>query len=148
MSFLGWMTLCGMVLLLMALSSAHLRNLPISTSAIYLALGVAIGPLGFGWLRIDLSEAIPWFERLTEVAVILALFVGGLKLRLPLRDPAWIAAYRLAGPLMLATIIGVAFCARAMLGLDTATALLLGAILATTTACAMGSRVRRGSMTA
>ena len=28
-----------------------------------------------------------WLERLTEVAVIVALFVGGLKLRLPFRDP-------------------------------------------------------------
>jgi NhaP-type Na+/H+ or K+/H+ antiporter len=76
MSFLGWMALGCLVLLLVALSSAYLRNLPISTSAIYLALGVAIGPLGFGWLRTDLREAGPWFERLTEVAVIVALFVG------------------------------------------------------------------------
>ena len=132
MSFLGWMALGGLVLLLMALSSAYLRNLPISTSAIYLALGVAIGPLGFGWLRIDLREAGPWFERLTEVAVIVALFVGGLKLRLPLRHPAWVAAYRLAGPVMLASILGVALGAHLLLGLDPAMALLAGAVLAPT----------------
>jgi sodium/hydrogen antiporter len=131
-SFLGWMALAGGLLLLMALSSAYLRNLPISTSAIYLALGVAIGPLGFGWLRIDLGQEVRWFERLTEVAVIVALFVGGLKLRLPLKDPAWIAARRLGGPIMLATIIGVALCAMLLLGLDPATALLLGAVLAPT----------------
>ena len=132
MSFLGWMALGGLVLLLMALSSAYLRNLPISTSAIYLALGVAIGPLGFGWLRIDLREAGPWFERLTEVAVIVALFVGGLKLRLPLRHPAWAGAYRLAGPVMLASILGVALGAHLLLGLDPAMALLAGAVLAPT----------------
>jgi NhaP-type Na+/H+ or K+/H+ antiporter len=131
-SFLGWMALAGGLLLLMALSSAYLRNLPISTSAIYLALGVAIGPLGFGWLRIHLGEEVWWFERLTEVAVIVALFVGGLKLRLPLRDPAWVAARRLGGPIMLATIIGVALCAMILLGLDPATSLLLGAVLAPT----------------
>ena len=91
MSFLGWMALAGGLLLFMALSSAWIRNLPISTSAIYLALGLAIGPLGLDWLRIDLREEVRWFERLTEVAVIVALFVGGLKLRLPLRDPAWVA---------------------------------------------------------
>ena len=118
------MALGGLVLLLVALSSAYLRNLPISTSAIYLALGVAIGPLGLGWLRIDLRAAGPWFERLTEVAVIVALFVGGLKLRLPLRHPAWVAAYRLAGPVMLASILGVALCAHLLLGLDPAMALL------------------------
>jgi NhaP-type Na+/H+ or K+/H+ antiporter len=132
MSFLGWMALAGGLLLLMALSSAYLRNLPISTSAIYLALGVAIGPLGFGWLRIDLGEEVRWFERLTEVAVSVALFVGGLKLRLPLRDPAWIAAHRLGAPIMLASILGVALCAMLLLGLDPATSLLLGAVLAPT----------------
>ncbi|HEX6669777.1 MAG TPA: cation:proton antiporter, partial [Gemmatimonadales bacterium] len=132
MTFLGWVALSGAVLLLMALSSAFLRNLPISTSTIYLALGIVIGPVGFGWLRVDLREAVPWLERLTEIAVVVALFVGGLKLRLPLRHPAWKAAYVLAGPVMIASIVGVALCARLLLGVDTATALLLGAVLAPT----------------
>jgi NhaP-type Na+/H+ or K+/H+ antiporter len=131
-TFLEWMALVGGLLLVMALSSAYLRYLPITTSAIYLALGLAIGPLGFGWLQIDLRNEVGWFERLTEVAVIVALFVGGLKLRLPLRDPAWIAARRLGGPIMLVTILGVTLCARVFLGLDMATALLLGAVLAPT----------------
>ncbi|HWN17765.1 MAG TPA: sodium:proton antiporter [Gemmatimonadales bacterium] len=132
MSFLGWMALAGMLLLLLALSSAYLRSLPVSTSAIYLALGLAIGPLGFGLIGIDLGEQIRWFERLTEVAVIVALFVGGLKLRLPLRDPAWIAARRLGGLVMLASIAGVALSAWQLLGLNPASALLLGAVLAPT----------------
>ncbi len=132
MTFLGWMALVGGLLLLMALSSAYLRNLPISTSTIYLALGLAIGPLGLQWLEIDLRDEVGWFERLTEVSVIVALFVGGLKLRLPLRDPAWIAARRLGGPIMLATIIGVALCAKLLLDVDTAMALLIGAVLAPT----------------
>lgn len=132
MTFLGWMALAGGLLLLMALSSAYLRSLPISTSAIYLALGLAIGPLGLGWLAVDLREEVRWFERLTEVSVIVALFVGGLKLRLPLSDPAWIAARRLGGPIMLATIIGVTLCAKLLLDVDTATALLIGAVLAPT----------------
>jgi NhaP-type Na+/H+ or K+/H+ antiporter len=132
MSFLGWMALGGALLLLLALSSTYLRNLPITTSGVYLGLGLAIGPVGLGLLQIDLREAVPWLERLTEIAVILALFVGGLKLRLPLRDPAWLAAYRLAGPVMLATILGVALVVRLFPGMDTATALLLGAVLAPT----------------
>jgi NhaP-type Na+/H+ or K+/H+ antiporter len=132
MSFLGWMGLCGGLLLLMALSSAYLRRLPVSTSAIYLGVGLAIGPLGFGWLEVDLRNAAPWVERLTEVAVVVSLFVGGLKLRLPVSDSAWRAAFRLAGPVMLASILGVALVARVGLGLDTAAALLLGAVLAPT----------------
>ena len=132
MDFLGWMALAGGLLLIMALSSATLRNLPISTSAIYLALGVAIGPAGFDLVAIDLRQEVGWFERLTEIAVIVALFVGGLRLRLPLRDPAWIAAWRLGGPIMLATILGVAACALLLLDLPIATALILAAVLAPT----------------
>jgi NhaP-type Na+/H+ or K+/H+ antiporter len=64
--------------------------------------------------------------------VIVALFFGGLKVRLPLRDPAWVAAVRLSGPVMLATIVGVALCAHLLLGLDPAAAILLGAVLALT----------------
>ncbi len=132
MSFLGWLSLSGAVLLLMALSSAYLRALPISTAVIYLGLGVIIGPFGLGWLRIGLGEAVPWFERLTEVALILALFVGGLKLRIPLRHPAWVAPYRLAGPVMIVSIAGVALFGRLALNLETATALLVAAVLAPT----------------
>lgn len=138
-TFLGWMALVGGLLLLMALASAYLRNLPISTSAIYLAIGLAIGPLGLDWMRVDLREEVWWFERLTEVAVIVALFVGGLKLRLPLRHPAWIAAYRLGGPIMLASILGVTLCAKFLLGVDTGTALLIGAVLAPTDPVLAGS---------
>lgn len=132
MSFLGWMGVAGALLLVMALSSAYLRRLPVTTSVIYLLLGLGIGPAGLGWLRIDAREAAPWLERLTEVAVIVSLFVGGLKLRLSWRDPAWAAAYRLAGPVMLVCIAGVALFARFVLGLDMAPALLLGAVLAPT----------------
>ena len=132
MSFLGWMAVVGGLLLLVALSSAYLRRLPVSTAFLYMILGVAFGPFGLGLLRVDVREAAPWLERLTEIAVIVSLFVGGLKLRLHWRKPAWTAAYLLAGPVMLASILGVALLARFVVGLDTASALLLGAILAPT----------------
>lgn len=132
MSFLGWMGVVGGLLLLVALSSAYLRRLPVSTAFLYMILGVAFGPLGLGLLRVDVREAAPWLERLTELAVIVSLFVGGLKLRLHWRNPAWTAAFLLAGPVMLASILGVALLARFALGLDTAGALLLGALLAPT----------------
>ncbi len=83
------MALSGALLLFMGLSSAYLRRLPITTSAIYLALGLAISPVGFGLIRIDIVESKVWFEHLTEIAVIVSLFVGGLKLRLPFKDAVW-----------------------------------------------------------
>lgn len=132
MSFLSWMGLVGALLLLMALSSAYLRWLPITTSAIYLGIGLLVSPLALDLVEINFVEWRVWFEHLTEIAVIVSLFIGGLKLRLPLKDPAWIAAYRLAAPVMLASIAGVAAFAHFALGFEWAIAFLLGAVLAPT----------------
>lgn len=132
MSYLAWMAVSGALLLTMALSSAYIKRLPISTSLVYLALGVALGPLGFGVVSIDLGGGAAWFERLTELAVIVSLFVCGAKLRLPLSAPAWHAPLRLAGPLMLLTIAGVTACAYFMFDFPLGAALLLGAMLAPT----------------
>ena len=139
MSFLGWLTVAGVLLLVMALSSAVLRRLPVSTSLVYLGCGLVAGPLGFGWLHLNLIEHAPWMERLSEVAVIVSLFVGGLKLRLSLSDPAWRAAYMLAGPVMILCIAGVALAANLIFGLDPWLALLIGAVLAPTDPVLAGS---------
>jgi sodium/hydrogen antiporter len=132
MSFTAWMAVGGALLLTMAMSSALIQRLPVSTAAIYLGVGCAIGPWGFDVLRIDLNDDAPWIERLTEIAVILSLFIGGLRLRLPLQHLAWRAAYRLASVVMVASIAGTAVCAWLLLDFDPALALLLGAILAPT----------------
>ena len=132
MSFLGWMALSGALLLFMALSSAYLRRLPVTTSAIYLALGLVVSPVGLNLIRIDIVESKVWFEHLTEVAVIISLFVGGLKLRLSFKDAAWSAAYRLAAPVMIASIVGVAAFSHFVFGFEWAIAILLGAVLAPT----------------
>lgn len=126
------MALCGAVLLAIALTSAYIRHMPVTTSALYLAFGVVIGPAGFGLIGVNFVEQKFLFEHLTEFAVIASLFVGGLKLRLPFGDPAWKAAFRLAGPVMVATIIGIAAFVHLALGLSWPISFLLGAILAPT----------------
>lgn len=132
MSFAQWLALAGALLLALSVSSAHVQRLPISSSSLYLALGLILGPRVLGWVELRVEPGGPWFERLTEVAVSVALFISGLKLRLPLRDRAWRAVFRLAGPLMLFCIAGVALLGHYLLGLGWAAALLLGAILAPT----------------
>jgi sodium/hydrogen antiporter len=131
-SFLAWMGLVGALLLVMSLSASYLRRLPISSSIVYLLLGVALGPLGLDWLRLDFTQVASWLEHLSEIAVIVSLFIGGLKLRLPVRHAAWRAVWRLAGPLMLASIVGIAAFSHLALGLSVPAALLLGAVLAPT----------------
>ncbi len=132
MTVLGWMTAIGALLLLMALTAAYVERLPISSSLIYLLVGIGISPVGLGLLQFDLVTERKWLETLTEVAVIVSLFVGGLRLRLPLKDHRWRVALRLAGPVMLLSIIGVAAASHLLLGLPVAIALLLGAIIAPT----------------
>lgn len=132
MSFHGWMAMVGLLLMAMALSSAWIKRMPISTAVIYLAVGCVISPWGLDLVRVNLAHPQPWFERCTEVAVILALFVGGLRLRLPLLHPMWRAAYSLASLVMLGSIAAVAAFAHFVFQLDPAMSLLLGAILAPT----------------
>lgn len=48
MSFLNWMAVLGILLLILALASAYLRWLPVTTSLIYLGFGLLIGQLGVG----------------------------------------------------------------------------------------------------
>lgn len=131
MTFLAWLALAGGLLLAMSLSSAYLSRLPVSTALIYLGVGLALGPLGAGVVALDARRA-PWLEHLTEVAVIVSLFIGGLRLRLPLLHPAWRAAFRLAGPVMLASIAGVAVTCWWLLAVSPPVALLIGAMLAPT----------------
>ncbi|MFJ7795643.1 cation:proton antiporter [Pseudomonas sp. NPDC096950] len=132
MSFTIWVAVLGAVLLTLALTSSFLRWMPVTTSAVCLALGVGIGPAGMGLLKLDIKDASNWMEHLTEVAVLFSLFVCGLKLRLPLRDRKWRVAFGLAGPVMLLSIAGV--CLLLHYGLDLAwgPSLLIGAILAPT----------------
>lgn len=132
MSVLGWMSAIGALLLFMALTSAQVQRLPVSTSFIYLLVGVTLGPAGVGLLRIDLAEERRWFEVLTQTALIVSLFVGGLRLRLPLNHSAWVPALRLAGPVMIASIAGAALFGHLVLGFAPLLALLIGATLAPT----------------
>jgi NhaP-type Na+/H+ or K+/H+ antiporter len=132
MSFIVCMTVLGTLLMLLALTSSYLRWLPVTTSAVCLAFGFAIGPVGLDMLDLDFRQAAGWMERLTEVAVLFSLFSTGIKLRLPLHGKAWHSAYWLAGPVMLATIAGTCLAAHYLLNLPWGISLLLGAMLSPT----------------
>ncbi|TWI55016.1 NhaP-type Na+/H+ or K+/H+ antiporter [Pseudomonas duriflava] len=132
MSFVQWAAVLGTLLLILALASAYLRWLPVTTSVVCLAFGVAIGPLGLGLWHESFQDVAHWMEHLTEVAVLVSLFVSGLKLRLPLKAQAWRSAYWLAGPIMVLCITGTCLVCHYLLGLDWGISLLIGAILAPT----------------
>jgi NhaP-type Na+/H+ or K+/H+ antiporter len=132
MDFNYWFLVAGLVLTLMALSGSVLRRLPLSAALLYLGVGLAIGPIGFGLLRVEPVEQAALLERLAEVAVILSLFAAGLKLRTPLSDPRWRLPVRLAFVSMTATVGLLTLVGYFGLGLPLGAAVILGAVLAPT----------------
>ncbi|MDG9924226.1 MULTISPECIES: sodium:proton antiporter [unclassified Pseudomonas] len=132
MSFSLWLLVLGTLLLILALASAYLRLLPVSSSVLYLAFGLVVGPFGLELWQLGLGHISLWLEHLAEVAVLVSLFIGGLKLRLPLRAMEWRAAWLLAGPVLVGTILGMTLVGHLWLGLDWGLALLVAAILSPT----------------
>ncbi len=131
-SFNVWFLVAGALLTLMALAGTLLKRLPLSASFLYLAVGVAVGPLGIGLLVFDPVAQAPALEHLTEIVVSLSLFAAGLKLRLPLSDRRWWLPVRLAVVSMTVTVGLIAAIGVWLLGLPLGAAVLLGAILAPT----------------
>lgn len=134
MSFQQWLLVLGSLLLILGLASAYVRLLPITTSALYLGFGLLIGPLGLGLWQQDLPQVSAWLGHLVEVAVLVSLFLAGLRLRLPLNARQWRPAWLLAGPVLVATVLLFALLLQALLGLGLGLGfcLLLAAILAPT----------------
>lgn len=132
MTFTIWFLIVGVLFIVMALGGSVLKRLPLSTSLLYLGVGVGVGPLGLNLLQVEAVEAAGFFERLTEIAVIISLFTAGLKLRLPLRDELWRLPIILAFGSMVITVALIAMVGMALLGLSVGAAILLGAILGPT----------------
>jgi len=122
----------GLLLVVMALSAALLKRLPLTTSILYLGVGLLLGPFASGMVRLDLVERASLLERFTEVAVIISLFTAGLKLRLPFSDEGWRLPLRLALLSMAVTVGLVTLAGVFGLGLPLGAAVLLGAVLAPT----------------
>ena len=122
----------GLLLIAMTMGSSFLSRLPLSAAMLYLGVGVAVGPLGLGLLRLDALENRVLLERLTEVAVLVSLFTAGMKLVLPLRDRRWRIPVRLATVSMVLTVAAVTLLGVYGLGLSLGASVLLGGILAPT----------------
>lgn len=132
MTFTIWFVIVGLLLIGMALGGSVLRRLPVTTSVLYLAVGMALGPYGVGLISLDPVNEPELLHRLAEVAVIVSLFTAGLKLRLEWRAPQWHLPVRLAVLSMVLTVGLIALAGVVGLGLSLGAAILLGAVLAPT----------------
>ena len=122
----------GTLLIAKTLGGSFITRLPLSAAMVYLAVGIAIGPWGWGLLKLDAIKNTVLLERLTEVALLISLFTSGMKLELPLKDKRWHIPVQLATVSMLLTVGAVTAVGVWLLNLPLGAAVLLGAILAPT----------------
>lgn len=132
MGFTAWFALIGGLLLLMSLASGWIRRLPVTSFSLYLLAGCLLGPWVLGLMDVDFALHAQATARLTEAALVVSLFLTGLKLRVDFRRPMWRTAARLALPAMVLTVLGLCAVAHWAFGFRWSLALLLGAIAAPT----------------
>jgi sodium/hydrogen antiporter len=122
----------GALLIAKTLVGSFISRLPLSAAMVYLGVGLAMGPMGFGLIRLDVLKHVVLLERLTEIAVLISLFTAGLKLELPLRDARWRIPLQLATVSMVVTVGAITAVGVFVMGLSLGAAVLLGAMLAPT----------------
>jgi NhaP-type Na+/H+ or K+/H+ antiporter len=132
MAFAIWALVVGALLVAIALAGSLLSRLPLSASMLYLGVGYAVGPAGWGLLNVDPLEHSGTLETISEIAVLISLFSVGLRLGAPLSSRRWWLPVRLASASMALTVGLIAAVATLGLGMTIGAAILLGAILAPT----------------
>lgn len=127
-----WFLLVGVLLVAIAILGRLLDRLPLSPAMIYLGVGIALGPAGVNALELHPLRHLALIRTITEVALLIALFTVGIKLRVPLGDWRWSLPLRLATLSMAITVAGIAAAGYWLAGLSLGLALVLGATLAPT----------------
>jgi cell volume regulation protein A len=121
---------CGMILAIGTVAGFVAQKIRIPDVAVFLVIGIAIGPHALGLVDIKADSALNQIILLFGASYI--LFDGGASLRLDVLKRVWITIVVIAtiGVLITAAITGLA--AYFILGVPLITALLLGATLAST----------------
>lgn len=127
-----WYLILGGLLVTIALTTSVLKRLPLTSTLIYLGVGMMLGPLVFNVASLNPILQSKILERASELAVIISLFTTGLKLRLTRRHGNWGIPIRLAFVSMALTVGMIALVGFYGFGLPLGGAILLGAILAPT----------------
>lgn len=128
----SWFILAGLLFLGMGLTGDSLRRLPFTSSMVYLAVGILIGPTALGVFHFNPLKQSGLLHVITEIAVLLSLFNAGMKF------PTTISLLRLRTPILLAfvsmalTVCLIGLFAHYLLDFSWGAAILLGAILSPT----------------
>jgi len=127
-----WFVLIGSLLIMIGLRLSILQRFHLTPTLVYLAVGIALGPTVFGAFHFNPLKQAHFLEVLAEVAVLLSLFIAGMKMPVPFLWQEWKAPIRLAFVSMTISVALTAAFGYYVLGLPLGGAILLGAILAPT----------------
>ncbi len=109
-----------------------LAGRPLSFPLAYVGLGLVLFSLPIDLPRADPIAQRAFLERISELAVIVALMGAGLKLDRPFGWSSWRPTWRLLGIALPVTIVATGLLGWWFLGLAPATAMLLGAAVSPT----------------
>lgn len=124
----------GVAVLIGALALTHEHQRAFSASVFYVALG-ALGALAMALLDVRPLDPVAdhlLVERLTELALVVAVFSAGLTIERHVERRSWVSIATLLLVVMPLTILAVAAFGVWAMGLSFSAALLLGAIIAPT----------------
>lgn len=120
----------GLILAVGTITGFVARQIKVPDIALFLIVGMAIGPAVLGLIEIKSDSALYQIILLFGASYI--LFDGGASLRLDILKKVWITIVVLATVGVLITAAVTAFAAHAVLGVPWIVALLLGAAIAST----------------
>lgn len=124
----------GAAVLIGAAAMSHDHKRAFSASVVYVALG-ALGAIALSLLGVDPLDPEGdhlLLERLTELALVVAVFSAGLTIERHVHRRSWVSVGLLLVVVMPLTILAIAAFGAWVMGLSFGAALLLGAILAPT----------------
>lgn len=132
MSSQQWFLLIGALLLVRGLTATLLQRSVVTSSIVYLAFGLLVGPSALNLFHFNPLKESALLQALTEVAVLISLFSAGVKMPVPFTLTRWRAPILLATASMAITVALVAAFSYYLLGLPLGAGVLLGAIVAPT----------------
>ena len=132
MSSQQWFLLIGALLLVRGLTATLLQRSVVTSSIVYLAFGLLVGPSVLNLFHFNPLKESALLQALTEVAVLISLFSAGVKMPVPVTLTRWRAPILLATASMAITVALVAAFSYYLLGLPLGAGVLLGAIVAPT----------------
>jgi sodium/hydrogen antiporter len=140
-AFIATVAIVGLVITVSSLLSGAIDRSGIPHAAVFLLLGLMLGPHGAGVLDVGLDATI--LRVVTTLSLVLVLFTDALGLDLKEVRGHVGLAFRVLGPGTLITAGIVTLSACLLLGLDPAPAAVLGAALASTDPVLLRGMLRR-----